>query len=200
MKLTKETAYELLIEGLEDPENIGYVPHSRYVGDLAGMIAGELGLDAEYAAVLGYVHDIGRRIDPGNHIYAGYRFLTENGYSEYAHICLTHSFLNNDIECICASFLSPESEGYETVKAFVESHENTDYDRIVQTCDLLCLHTGGTTLEERINDIESRRGTHYKSKYHRDAAFSQKAEIERRLGHSVYDFYEELKTRKETGK
>lgn len=49
MKLTKEQAYALLIEGLDDPENIGYVPHCRYVGDLAGMIAGGMGLDPEYA-------------------------------------------------------------------------------------------------------------------------------------------------------
>ena len=53
----------LLPEGLADPETIGYVPHSRYVGDLAAMIAREMGLDPEYAAVLGrrikclHVHD-----------------------------------------------------------------------------------------------------------------------------------------------
>lgn len=196
MKLTKEEAYGLLTAGLENPETIGYVPHCRYVGDLAGMIAGELGLDAEYATVLGYLHDIGRKVDPGNHIYAGYKFLKENGYDEYAFICLTHSFLNNDIECICGELLPPESEGYSEVKAFVETHENTDYDRIIQTCDLLCLHTGGTTLEERIDDIESRKGTHAKSKYHRETASAQKKYIEEKLGHAIYDFYPYLKEEK----
>lgn len=196
MKLTKEQAYNLLIEGLEKLETIGYVPHCRYVGDLAGMIAGEMGLDAEYAMVLGYLHDIGRKVDPGNHMYAGYKFLKDSGYDEYAFICLTHSFLNNDIECICGRLLPPESEGYEEVKAFVESHENTDYDRIIQTCDLLCLHTGGTTLEERIDDIESRKGTHAKSKYHRETAVAQKAYIENKIGHSIYDFYKYLKGEK----
>lgn len=192
-QLSSKQAYDLLIENLENPESIQYVPHSRHVGDLAGMIAKELGLDEDYAKTLGYLHDIGRKIDSPNHMYAGYKYLVENGYEEYAYICLTHSFLNNDIECICASFLSPDSEGYDTVKAFVEAHRNTDYDRIVQTCDLLCLHSGGTTLEERIDDIESRRGTHYKSKYHRETAIKQKAEIEARLGHSIYDFYKDLK-------
>ena len=193
MKLTGEQAYRLLTDGLENPESIGYVPHCRYVGDLAGMIAGELGLDAACARVLGYLHDVGRKVDPGNHMYAGYRFLNENGYGEYAFICLTHSFLNNDIECICGRLLSPESEGYAEVKAFVEAHENTDYDRIIQTCDLLCLHTGGVTLEERIDDIEARKGTHAKSAYHRAAALAQKAALEQRLGHSIYDFYKDLK-------
>ena len=144
MKLTKEEAYRLLTDGLTDPGSIRYVSHSRYVGDLAGKIAGGLGLDPEYATVLGYLHDVGRKIIPDNHAYAGYRFLTDNGYGEYAFICLTHSFLNNDIECVCGRLLPPQNEGYAEVKAFVESHENTDYDRVVQTCDLLCLHSGGS--------------------------------------------------------
>ena len=126
-------------------------------------------------------------------MYAGYKFLKDNGYGAYAFICLTHSFLNNDIECICGRLLSPESEGYAEVKTFVESHKNTDYDRIIQTCDLLCLHTGGTTLEERIDDIESRKGTHAKSAYHRKAAMAQKTYIEEKIGHSIYDFYKDLK-------
>lgn len=194
MKLTKEEAYRLLIDGLSDPGSIGYVPHSRYVGDLAGMIAEGMGLDAEYATVLGYIHDIGRKIDPGNHIYAGYKYLKENGYGEYAFICLTHSFLNNDIECICGRLLPEDSEGYEEVRSFIKNRQYTDYDRIIQTCDLLCLHTGGTTLEARIDDIESRKGTHHKSKYHRDAAIKQKAYLEEKLGHPIYDFYDKLHT------
>lgn len=192
MKLDKEQAYSLLTKGLDTPENIQYVTHCRYVGELSGMIAEELGLDWQYATVLGYLHDIGRKIEPYNHIYAGYEYLRENGYEEYAYICLTHSFLNNDIECICGCFLEPQSRGYEEVKVFIQNHKNTLYDKIIQTCDLLCLHTGGTTLEQRIDDIESRKGTHHKSLYHKETATAQKAEIEAMLGHSIYDFYDKL--------
>ena len=188
----RQEAYRLLIQGLDDPEHVMYVSHSRHVGDLAALIAGELGLDAEYAAILGYLHDIGRRIDTHNHMYAGYRYLTDEGYGDYAFICLTHSFLNNDVTLTCARQLSPSSEGYGTVKRFVEQRENTDYDRIIQICDLLCLHTGGATLEERIADIEARKGTHPRSAQHRAAAIAQKAALEARLGHSVYDFYNRL--------
>ena len=192
MALSRKQAYEMLIEGIENPENVGYVTHSGYVGNLAALIAGAIGENGEYAAVLGYLHDIGRKINSENHIYAGYKYLKENGYEEYAPICLTHSFLNNDIECICASFLPEDSEGYDIVKAFVETHEYTIYDKIIQVCDLLCLHTGGTTIEARIDDIESRRGTHYKSQYHRESAIAQKAELEKMIGHSIYDFYDKL--------
>ncbi len=200
MELTSKQAYALLTEGLSEPEKIGYVAHSRYVGELAGMIAEGMGLDPEYARTLGYLHDIGRKVDPGNHIYAGYEFLKSRGYGEYAFICLTHSFLNNDIECICGRLLPPESEGYAEVKAFVESHHNTDYDRIVQTCDLLCTHEGGVTLEERIDDIESRKGTHAKSKYHKDAAVAQKKYIEEKLGRPICDLYGMLKGEKKMKK
>ncbi len=193
MQLNKRQAYELLIQGLSDPANVRYVSHSVYVSELAGMIAERMGLDPEYAAVLGMLHDIGRKVDPGNHMYAGYKFLKENGYPEYAFICLTHSFLNNDIECICGELLSPQSEGYAEVKDFVEKCEYTDYDRIIQTCDLLCLHSGGTTLEERIADIESRKGTHSKSQYHRRAAAAQKDYIEQKAGCGIYSLYKYLK-------
>lgn len=192
MKLTKEKAFELLCLGLENPNEIMYVSHCRYVGNLAGLIAKELGLDSEYATTLGYLHDIGRRINNDNHIYAGYKYLVDNGYEEYSFICLTHSFLNNDMECIAAQLLPEDTEGYKTVKEVVESHENSDYDRIIQVCDLLCVHTGGTTMEERLNDIESRRGTHSKSAYHREIAFKQKEDIEKRIGHSIYYLYDKL--------
>ncbi len=195
MKINKEEAYKLLTDGLEEPEKIQYVQHCVYVGNLAQMIAEELSLDSEYAAVLGYLHDIGRRIEPWNHMYAGYEYLLNNGYEEYAYICLTHSFLNNDMECICGCFLPADSRGYDEVKAFVENHKNTIYDKIIQTCDLLCLHSGGTTLEERISDIETRKGTHRKSQYHKDTAAAQKAELEKQLGHSIYDFYDRLENK-----
>ena len=192
MKLTSKQAYELLISGLDNPETILYVPHSRQVGNLSGLIAKEIGKDDDYARTLGYLHDIGRKINCDNHIYAGYKYLMDEGYEDYAHICLTHSFLNNDMECICASLLPADSEGYSIVKEFVENRKNTVYDKIVQLCDLLCLHTGGTTLENRIRDVEVRRGTHYKSKYHYETALAQKREIEDLLGHSVYDLYKFL--------
>ena len=41
--------------------------------------------------------------------------------------------------------------------------------------------TGGTTLEERINDIERRRGTHAKSRYHREAAAAQVLAVVRKM-------------------
>ena len=195
MKLTSDEAYSLLIEGLENLENLKYIQHCRYVGNLAGLIAGELGLDADYAKTLGYLHDIGRKISHPLHIYEGYRFLKENGYEDYAFICLTHSFLNNDMECIGGELLPPDSKGYAVVKDFVEHATYTDYDRIIQLCDLLCLETGGTTLEERLADIDARKGTHKKSAYHRQVAFAQKQAIEKKLGHSVYDFYPLLNTK-----
>lgn len=143
------------------------------MGDLAALLANALGLDGEYAAKLGYLHDIGRRIDPNDHICASYRFLTEQCCADDTYICLTHSFLNGDLSCICACPLSEQSVGCAAVKAFAEAHANTDCDRSVQLCGLLCLPDGGTSLEARTDDIEARRGTHAGSAQHRAAEQAQ---------------------------
>ncbi len=192
-KLTVKEAYALLTDGLEEPLKIQYVTHCLHVGDLAALIADGLGLDAEYAQTLGYLHDVGRRIDPANHAYAGYVFLKEKGLDDYAAICLTHSFLNNDVGCTCGVPLPEDCLGYGTIKSFVETHTNTDYDRIIQTCDLLCTSDGAVPLNERLRDIESRKGRHAGSDRHRAAAQAQLRAFEERLGHPVSDFYGKIR-------
>ncbi len=190
--LTVPEAYALLTEGLENPESLGYVTHCRYVGRLAGMIAGELGLDPEYAEVLGTLHDIGRKLEPARHVYAGYVHLRERGYPDYADICLTHSYLMNDIDCTAGRTYPRDREEFPFLERFVREHQNTPYDEIIQVCDLLCTSAGGLTLEQRLQDIESRKGRHAKSQYHYEMAKAQKERIEAQLGHSIYDFYPQL--------
>ena len=175
-KLTRQEAYSILTEGLEEPEKIQYVRHCVCV-------------DGEYAACLGYLHDVGRKTDPFNHAYAGYLYLTERGLCDYAFICLTHSFLENDLDNVCGRPLPPGSRGYAFIKKFVEERRNTDFDRIIQICDLLCTSDGPTSLGERLADIESRKGVHPGSARHRATAEKQLRGIESRLGHPVSDFY-----------
>ncbi len=170
MKITKQAAWRLLLDGIPEPETTMYVSHCRYVGDLAGKIAAALGKDADYAAGLGYLHDIGRKLDSPNHVYAGWEHLTALGLEEYAGVCLTHSFLENEITNTCARVPDPNGRGYAQVKKYVETHENTFYDRLIQLCDLLCMHTGPVSLNERIEDIQSRKGTHPGSAKHRACA------------------------------
>ena len=197
MKISKRAAWRLLIRGIEHPETTMYVMHCRYVGDLACRIASALGYDGDFAAGLGYLHDIGRKIDSPNHVYAGWKYLTELGLDEYAAVCMTHSFLENDIECTCARAPQPTDLGYDTIKEFLKNHQNSFYDRLIQLCDLLCMHTGPVSLAERIADIERRKGTHAKSAYHRACAEKLLADMDGKLqleaGTMVWCQYESVK-------
>ena len=81
---------------LEKPEN-KWIKHCIYVGTGAGRIADALELDSDYAQALGYIHDIGRKISHPNHTTAGYKYMINEGDSEEARSCLTHSFIDNNI-------------------------------------------------------------------------------------------------------
>ena len=131
-RLTPDKAFELLLDGMDSERFARVINHSRYVGILAGRIAEKAGADGEYAVCLGFLHDVGRKIDTKNHAIAGYRYLLQNGYTDYADICLTHSFLNNDIDCICACLMSRDAKEFEFIKEFVKNHKNTLYDKIIQ--------------------------------------------------------------------
>ena len=106
MKLTSKEALKMLEEERCKTSNERWIKHSICVGNVAGKIAKALNLDEDYAKTLGYIHDIGRRydyIESGvfSHIMKGYDYIKSLGYDEeYAGICIKHSFLNNDIDCI----------------------------------------------------------------------------------------------------
>ena len=123
MKLTLEKAKELLEEARKKSTDDRWINHSICVGDTAGKIAEKLNLDVNYAKTLGYIHDIGRGIgDSKDHVMNGYYYLKELGYDdEYANICLTHSYLNNDIYCTAGGI--PTDIPFRT--EFIKNHEYT---------------------------------------------------------------------------
>ena len=69
-------------------KNDDWILHSICVGNTAGVIAKALNLDEEYAKVLGYIHDIGKRFGLNSHegviphAINGYNYLKKLGYSE----------------------------------------------------------------------------------------------------------------------
>ena len=107
MKLTSVEALELINkeQGKKD-NNERWISHSTCVGNTAGVIAKALNLDEDYAKTLGYIHDIGKKFEYEKdgvfpHAMKGYEYIKSLGYGdEYAGICIKHSFLNNDIDCI----------------------------------------------------------------------------------------------------
>ena len=189
MKLTSEKALELIENFRNKMENTGWIDHSICVGNSAGKIAESLGLDVDKAKTLGYIHDIGKGIGEfKEHVMNGYKYIKKLGYDdEYANICLTHSYLNNDINCTAGGF--PKDIPFRT--EFVKTHEYTIHEKIINLCDLMCTNVN-MTLEKRLVDIMLRKGVHENTVYHIKEAQKLKKEFDEMLGFNVYNLFPDV--------
>lgn len=190
--LTSEEALKMLDEA--EKINPGrWIIHSKKVGEAASRISEKMHLDSEKARTMGYIHDIGKRFGKkAVHTIEGYKFLKELGYSdEFANICLTHSYLNNDINCTAGGYPSPKYKGYEFRKKFIENHKYTIYDKIINLCDLFCTNKF-TTIDRRLIDVYTRRGVYSNTVYHIKSATKLKREIENKMGCGLYSLFPEI--------
>lgn len=196
MKLTSKEAYDMLMEA-KKMEDSGYITHSLCVGEAAYRIADQLGLDADKAKTLGYIHDIGKRYGKpfSLHDIKGYEYLLDQNIDEeYANICLTHSYLNNDITCVAGGLINPDSYKYDFRKDFIVNHQYTIYEKIINLCDLTCTNEF-LILEERLVEMMARKGVHSNTKYHISEALKLREEIEEKLGMSVSALFPEISHR-----
>lgn len=196
IKLTADKALELLLkdvihnkDDLEKPEN-RWVKHCIFVAIAAGRIAEKMGLDSDYAVALGYIHDIGRKIKHLGHPIWGFHYMVDAGFKEEARSCITHSFIDNDIELTAGG--SPTGDAYTFMKKYLSQTELTPYDNIVQLCDLFCLETGFTTIEKRLLDITKRKGVFPSSVRHFESVISLKERLEKQMKCSLYDLFPEI--------
>ncbi len=190
MKLKSEEALNLLENFRDKMEDTHWIDHSICVGNTAGKIAEKLNLDIEKAKTLGYIHDIGKGV--GNfhkHDINGYNYIKELGYDdEYADICLTHSYLNNDVMCTAGGI--PEDIPFRTT--FIKNHKYTLYEKIINLCDLMCTDNV-MTVDKRLIDIILRRGAYSNTQYHVQATYKLKEYIDSNLGFNVYELFPEIK-------
>lgn len=192
MKLTSERALEYLEEA-KKLNNGRWIEHSKRVGEAASRIAEKLGLESEKAKALGYIHDIGKRFGKEiQHTAKGYEFLLEEGYDEeYANICLTHSYLNNDINCTAGGYPDPHGYGYSLRVSFLEKYEYTLYDKIINICDLMCTNRF-MTIEKRMMDLYLRRGVYGNTVYHIKETYRLRKELEKQMSCSIYSLFPEI--------
>lgn len=190
MKLTVDRAREMLEEARSKAVDDRWIKHSICVGNTAGKIAEKLNLDVDYAKTLGYIHDIGRAIGDGNdHVINGYNYIKKLGYDdEYANICLTHSYLNNDVYCTAEGF--PKDIPFRT--KFIKNHEYTIYEKIINLCDLMCTDTI-ITVDKRLIDLIIRKGVYENTQYHIKETYELKQYIDEQLGFNVYDLFPSIK-------
>ncbi len=189
MKLTSIEALEMLEECEKEATDIGWIKHSICVGNSAGKIAEKLNLDVDKAKTLGYIHDIGKGVGPFfEHVMNGFNYIKSLGFDEeYANICLTHSYLNNDVNCTAGGI--PRDIPFRT--EFIKNHEYTIYEKIINLCDLMCKNVN-MTLEKRLVEIMIRRGVHENTVYHIKEAQKLKKEIDDMLGFNVYELFPDV--------
>ena len=199
MKLTSEDALKLLSETEETIIDQTWIKHSKSVGKAVGIIAEKLNLDIDKAIALGYIHDIGKKFNYKHdgvfpHIMHGYKYLKSLGYDEeYAGICLKHSFLNNDIDCLSNNRDKTDESNpdYDFVKNYISS-DYTIYDKIINLCDLMCSEKI-MTVEKRLIDLLVRHGVYKNTRYHIKETLKLKKYFDELLGFNLYDLFPEIK-------
>ena len=199
MKLTSNQALQLIENFRGTTQSDKWIDHCICVGNTAGKIAKALtekgfNVDVDKAITLGYVHDIGKYSNkPKSHEIKGYEYIKEQGFDEdYCNICLTHSFLNNDIICTAGGIPNLAKNPFLT--EFIKNHEYTMEEKIVNLCDLMCTSIGNVfTIDKRLIDLIIRKNAHPNTQYHVKETYKLKAYFDDLLGYNLYDLFPEIK-------
>ena len=199
MILTSKEARELLEIERKKTKDDRWIEHSICVGDSAGRIAKALNengydVDIDKAITLGYLHDIGKyNGESQGHVMRGYEYLKNKGYDEeYANICLTHSYLNNDILCTAGGV--PDKEKNPFLTDFIKNHEYTIEEKLINLCDLMCPQGNKVfTIDKRLIDIMIRRGAYSNTQHHIKETYKLKQYFDNLLGYNLYDLFPEIK-------
>ena len=152
------------------------------------------GLDENKAYAFGLLYDIGRV--KGNtgvrHTIDGYNFLKEQGYDEIARICITHAFITKDVANTIGDYDVTDEE-YDFLKQYLDNVEYEVYDRLIQLADSMAMPDRIVLLETRLIDVCLRYGMNENAKENVKGIFRIKDEIEKKLGHSIYKLFPEIK-------
>lgn len=199
MELTREKALELLNSFRRKTESDRWIDHCNCVGNSAGKIAEALAkkgysVDINKTVALGYVHDIGKHINsPECHEMKGYKYLKDEGYDEeFCNICLTHSFLNNDINCVAGGVKDKDENPFLT--NFIKTHNYTLEEKLINLCDLMCPQGNKVcTIDKRLIDIIIRHGAYENTQYHVKETYKLKEYFDNLLGYNLYNLFKEIK-------
>jgi hypothetical protein len=185
----RKIADQYLVEaGCQNPGR--WVAHSQQVAQAAEALATHHPqLSGEPAYILGLLHDIGRRVGVTDmrHGLDGYHFLIAEGYPEAAQICLTHSF-PLPFTGVGSGKWDCSAEELTFVQSYLDRVEYTQYDRLIQLCDAICLPAGPVLMEKRLMDVTLRHGFNDFTLRKWQAFFTIQSEFETELGASIYQF------------
>ena len=151
-------------------------------------------VDVDKTITLGYLHDIGKyNGESYGHVMRGYEYLKSKGYDEeYANICLTHSYLNNDLICTAGGVPNPDNNPF--LANFIKNHTYTMEEKLINLCDLMCPQVGKVfTVDKRLIDIMLRRGAYSNTQYHVKETYKLKEYFDNLLGYNLYDLFPKIK-------
>ena len=199
MELTSEEAKNLLENERKQTKDDRWIEHCLSVGNSAGRIAKALEekgykVDVDKTITLDYVHDIGKyNGESHGHVMRGYNYLKDKGYDEeYCNICLTHSYLNNDVTCTAGGGPKPEDNPFLT--NFIKKHEYTIEEKLINLCDLMCPQGQKVyTIDKRLIDLIIRKGAYSNTQYHVKETYKLKEYFDNLLGYNLYDLFPEIK-------
>lgn len=199
MKLTSKEAKELLENERINTKDDRWIKHCINVGDSAGRIAKALvdkgiNVDVDKTITLGYLHDIGKyNGESHGNVIKGYEYLKGKGYDEdYCNICLTHSYLNNDI--ICTAGGVPDLNANQFLTNFIKQHKYSIEEKLINLCDLMCPQDSKVyTIDKRLIDIMIRRGAYSNTQYHIKETYKLKEYFDNLLGYNLYELFPEIK-------
>ena len=118
--------------------------------------------------------------------------LKEKGFDEkYCNVCLTHSYLNNDIRCTAGKGPNPKDNLF--LDEFIKNHTYTLEEKIINLCDLMCTQDGVLTIDKRMVDLISRKGAYDTTQYHVIETVKLKKYFDNLLGYNLYDLFPEIK-------
>ena len=162
--------------------------HSEFVALACKNIAEHCtDIDSNKAYILGLLHDIGRRVGivSERHTIDGYKYCMEQGWEEVARICVTHSFMIQDIHSAIGKW-DVTKEEFELAESIINSAVYDDYDLIVQLSDALALPTGFCLLEKRFVDVACRYGVHEYTVARWKKTIEIKDYFEKKMKRSIY--------------
>ena len=199
MKLTSDEVRTILENFRGTTQSDKWIDHCICVGDTAGRIAQALtekgyDVDIDKTITLGYLHDIGKyNGESHGHEISGYNYLKDKGYDEeYCNICITHSYLNNDIVCTAGGVPNPDDKPL--IAEFIKTHKYTTEEKLINLCDLMCPQGGKVfTIDKRLIDIMIRRGAYSNTQYHIKETYKLKEYFDNLLGYNLYDLFPEIK-------
>jgi len=133
--------------------------HVFNVAKIAEAIAEQTNgaLDSDTAYSLGLLHDIGRIKDETvthiPHGIEGFNYLTQIGHPEIAPICITHNFIDKDIQK--SDFPTYSDELFAETKQYLSTIEYNDYDRVIQVADLFSRGKEIMSIQQRLDKNKS---------------------------------------------